>query len=136
MRATRIIYFAFAALLMLCFCACSDDEDEVNTAQIVGKWEKVYDKDVVSEGGVQLTFTASSATDGNCEVYVYDVFAGDSTYSLAYTIDRDQRRLTLFNSVYGQPTDPIYYEIKKLTSKWMTLHLINSDVILNYKKVG
>ena len=123
------------AAFSLASCS-SDDDEEFLMDQLSGTWEQVYDKGVVSEGYVQYTFTPGKpATGGECTIYVYDVFAGDTTYVRDYALTED-RHLAIYSGQYGTTPSEIYeYDVKRLSAKAMTWHLTNSDVVLNFKKV-
>ena len=105
--------------------------------QLAGTWEQVYDKGVVAEGYVQYTFTPGvPSTGGDCTIYSYDVFAGDTTVQRTYVLTDDGHRLAIFEGVYGgMPLERYEYDIQRLSAKAMTWHLIGSDVLLNFKKV-
>ena len=78
------------AAFSLASCSSDDDEDFL-MAQLSGTWEQVYDEGVVAEGYVQYTFTPGKpATVGQCTIYVYDVFAGDTTFVRDYALTEDR----------------------------------------------
>lgn len=96
-----------------------------------------FNEGVIAEGYVQYTFTPGvPSTGGDCNIYSYDVFAGDTTVQRYYVLSDNGRRLTIFECMYGgTPSERYEYDIQRLSAKAMTWHLIGSDVVLNFKKV-
>ena len=137
MKTMKIWRLAFAMLAAFSLASCSSDDDELQIDQLAGTWEQVYDKGVVAEGYVQYTFTPGvPSTGGDCTIYSYDVFAGDTTVQRTYVLTDDGHRLAIFEGVYGgMPLERYEYDIQRLSAKAMTWHLIGSDVLLNFKKV-
>ena len=135
---TRAIYaIMFMMLAAFSLASCSSDDDELQIDQLAGTWEQVYDEGVVAEGYVQYTFTPGTpSTGGDCTIYSYDVFAGDTTVQRAYVLTDNGRRLAIFKGQYGgTPSEVCEYDVQRLSAKAMTWHLIGSDVVLNFKKV-
>ena len=116
--------------------SCSSDDEEFRIDQLAGTWQQVYDEGVVAEGYVWYTFTPGvPSTSGDCTIHVYDVFAGDTTIWRSYAVADDHRRLLIFKAQYGGNPETLEYDIKRISSKGMTWHLVGSDVMLNFKKV-
>ena len=44
------------AAAMLSLASCSSDDEDFDANNLVGTWQKVYDKGVVSEDNVEYTF--------------------------------------------------------------------------------
>ena len=138
MKTLKIWRLAFAMLAAFSLASCSSDDDEVFQAeQLAGTWQRVYDEGVIAEGYVQYTFTPGvPSTGGDCNIYSYDVFAGDTTVQRSYVLSDNGRRLTIFEGMYGgTPSERYEYDIQRLSAKAMSWHLIGSDVVLNFKKV-
>ena len=133
----KIWGLAFAMLAAFSLASCSSDDDELQIDQLAGTWEQVYDEGVVAEGYVQYTFTPGTpSTGGDCTIYSYDVFAGDTTVQRDYVLTDNGRRLAIFKGQYGGTPSEVYeYDVQRLSAKAMTWHLIGSDVVLNFKKV-
>ena len=137
MKTMKIWRLTFAMLAAFSFVSCSsDDDEEFLIDQLTGTWQQVYDEGVVAEGYVQYTFTPGTlANVGECTIYVYDVFTGDTTFVRDYVLTED-RHLAIYNGQYGTTPSEIYeYDVQRLSAKAMTWHLTNSDVVLNFKKV-
>ena len=137
MKTMKIWGLAFAMLAAFSLASCSSDDDELQIDQLAGTWEQVYDEGVVAEGYVQYTFTPGTpSTGGDCTIYSYDVFAGDTTVQRDYVLTDNGRRLAIFKGQYGGTPSEVYeYDVQRLSAKAMTWHLIGSDVVLNFKKV-
>ena len=74
MKTMKLWRIAFMMLAAFSLASCSNDDEDFDANNLVGTWQKVFDKGVVSEGNVEYTFSAN----GDCDIYVYDVFAGDT----------------------------------------------------------
>ena len=137
MKTMKICVIVFAMLAAFSLASCSSDDDELQTGQLAGTWEQVYDEGVIAEGYVQYTFTPGTpSTGGECTIYSYDVFAGDTVVQRDYALTDNGRRLVIFEGQYGgTPSEVNKYDVLKLSATWMTWHLIGSDVVLNFKKV-
>ena len=59
MKTMKIWRLAFAMLAAFSLASCSSDDEDFDANNLVGTWQKVYDKGVVSEGNVEYTFSAS-----------------------------------------------------------------------------
>ena len=137
MKTMKIWRLAFVMLAAFSLASCSSDDDEVfQTDQLTGTWEQVYDKGVVAEGYVQYTFTPGiPATAGKCTIHVYDVFAGDTTFVRDYVLTED-RHLAIYEGQHdGTSMEMQEYDVQRLSAAGMTWHLVDSDVVLNFKKV-
>lgn len=137
MRTIKMWRLAFVMFVALFLTSCISDNDDLLIDQLAGTWQQVYDEGVVAEGYVQYTFTPGiPSTSGDCTIYSYDVFAGDTTILRNYALIDNGRRLTIFKGQYGgTPSEVQEYDIQRLSAKGMTWHLIGSDVVLNFKKV-
>ncbi|MBR4924890.1 MAG: hypothetical protein IKZ61_03970, partial [Prevotella sp.] len=75
----KIWRIAFVMLAAFSLASCSSNDDELQIDQLAGTWQQVYDEGVIAEGYVQYTFTPGvPSTGGDCNIYSYDVFAGDT----------------------------------------------------------
>ena len=127
---------AFLVLAAVFLASCNSDDDEIQIDQLAGTWQQVYDEGVVAEGYVQYTFTPGvPSTSGDCTIHVYDVFAGDTTIRRCYAVADDNRRLYIFKAQYGGNPETQEYDIRRISAKGMTWHLVGSDVMLNFRKV-
>ena len=132
MKIWRVVFVMLAALT---FVSCSKDDEEFQIDQLAGTWLQVYEEGVVAEGYVKYTFAPGvPSTSGYCTIHVYDVFAGDTTIHRSYAIRDDNRRLYIFEELYGGSPETQEYDIQRISSKGMTLHLVGSDVVMNFKK--
>ena len=132
MKIWRVVFVMLAALT---FVSCSKDDEEFQIDQLAGTWLQVYDEGMVAEGYVKYTFAPGvPSTSGLCTIHVYDVFAGDTTFQRSYAIRDDNRRLYIFEELYGGSPETQEYDIQRISAKGMTLHLVGSDVVMNFKK--
>ncbi len=122
--------------------SCNNDNEVFNSNNLVGTWQRIYDEGVISEGFVHYTFIPEDAVAGDCDIYCYDVFAGDTTFHLSYWFDNEKRRLTIFEPRYGEAssTDSLIWptqiwDIQKLTTDRMTSIVAGSDVVLNFERI-
>ena len=135
MKDMKIWRVAFVMLAALTLVSCSKDDEELQIDQLAGTWLQVYEEGVVAEGYVKYTFAPGvPSTSGYCTIHVYDVFAGDTTIHRSYAIRDDNRRLYIFEELYGGSPETQEYDIQRISSKGMTLHLVGSDVVMNFKK--
>ena len=108
----------------------------VKTRTVSGTWLRVYDEGVVAEGYVKYTFTPGvPSTSGSCTIHVSDVFAGDTTIQRSYVISDDNRRLLIFEELYGGSPETQKYDIQRISAKGMTWRPVGSDVVMNFRKV-
>ena len=128
------------ALMMLAafsLASCSRDDEEFQTNQLAGTWLRVYDEGVVAEGYVKYTFTPGvPSTSGDCDIYVYDVFTGDTTIHRGYVLN-DNRQLVIYEPMYGGTPESQTWNIKKLGSSTMSWERADrSDIIYNFKRAA
>ena len=136
MKDMKIWKVVFVMLAALTFVSCSNDDEEFLIDQLAGTWLQVYDEGVVAEGYVKYTFAPGvPSTSGYCTIHVYDVFAGDTTIHRNYAVRDDNRRLYIFEELYGGNPETQEYDIQRISSKGMTWHLVGSDVVMNFRKV-
>ena len=62
MKTMKIWRLAFAMLAAFSLASCSSDDEDFDANNLVGTWQKVYDKGVVSEGNVMYGGTPESQT--------------------------------------------------------------------------
>ena len=136
MKDMKIWRVAFVMLAALTLVSCSNDDEELQIDQLAGTWLQVYDEGVVAEGYVKYTFAPGvPSTSGLCTIHVYDVFAGDTTIQRSYVMSDDNRRLYIFEELYGGSPETQEYDIQRISAKEMTLHPVGSDMVMNFKKV-
>ena len=136
MKTSMKYAMVFVMLAAVLLASCNSDDDEIQIDLLAGTWQQLYDEGVVAEGYVRYTFTPGvPSTSGDCTIHVYDVFAGDTTIRRSYAVTDDNRRLFIFKSQYGGNPETQEYDIKRISSKGMTWHLVGSDVMLNFRKV-
>ena len=82
MRTRKIWRITLAMLAAFSLASCGSDDEDFDANNLVGTWQKVYDKGVVSEGYVEYTFS----DNGDCDIYASDVFAGYTTIHLVYML--------------------------------------------------
>ena len=112
--------------------SCSSDDEDYNSNNLIGTWDKVEGVGVVSEGYVEYTFS----NNGDCNIHVYDVFAGDTTIHRGYML-KDNRQLVIFEQMYGGAPEFEEWNIKKLSSNTMTWERTdNADIIYNFKRAN
>jgi len=133
----RIYSFFLMMLAALSLTSCSSDEDsEFDADCLSGRWLEVYDDGVVSEGLVYYTFEPIDATSGNCIIYSYDVFAVDTTYQRGYILEKEERRISIFNNQYGGVPDSQTWNILKLNNSHLSWSLEGRpDIVQNFEKV-
>ena len=132
MKIWRVVFVMLATLILV---SCSSDDEDYQIDQLAGTWLQVYEEGVVAEGYVKYTFAPGvPSTSGLCTIHVYDVFAGDTTIQRSYAVRGDNRRLFIFKAQYGGNPEVQEYDIQRISSKGMTLHLVGSDVVMNFKK--
>ena len=136
MKTSKKYAMAFVMLAAVSLASCSSDDDEFQIDQLAGTWQQVYDEGVVAEGYVRYTFTPGvPSTSGDCTIHVYDVFAGDTTIQRSYVISDDNRRLLIFEELYGGSPETQKYDIQRISAKGMTWRPVGSDVVMNFRKV-
>ena len=91
----------------------------------------------MAEGYVKYTFTPGvPSTSGDCDIYVYDVFAGDTTIHRGYVLN-DNRQLVIYEPMYGGTPESQTWNIKKLGSSTMSWERADrSDIIYNFKRAA
>jgi hypothetical protein len=133
MKIWRVVFVMLATLILV---SCSSDDEDYQIDQLAGTWLQVYDEGVVAEGYVKYTFTPGvPSTSGSCTIHVSDVFAGDTTIQRSYVISDDNRRLLIFEELYGGSPETQKYDIQRISAKGMTWRPVGSDVVMNFRKV-
>ena len=137
MKTMKIWGLTFSMLAALSLVSCSsDDDEEFLIDQLTGTWQQVYDEGVVAEGYVQYTFTPGTpANVGECTIYVYDVFTGDTTFVRDYVLTEDHHLAIYEGQHDGTSMEMQEYDVQRLSTSGMTWHIVGSDVVLNFKKV-
>ena len=121
---------ALAVLATFSLASCSSDDEDFDANNLAGTWQKVEDEGVVSEGYVEYTFSAN----GDCDIYVYDVFAGDTTIDRGYML-KDNRQLIIYKPMYGGTPKSQTWNIRKMGSGTMSWEMADHpDIIYNFKR--
>ncbi|MGI6233527.1 MAG: hypothetical protein ACOYJF_11905 [Prevotella sp.] len=135
------VSFSLVSILMLIFAfpfySCSDDDEDVDVSQLAGRWEKIYDEGVVSEGAVYYTFVASDGNSGECTIHVYDYLANkDTIVHQFYAVSDDNRTLLLGEEIYDDnPNATEEYEIRTLNkSRLVLVQKDEPDVVLTFER--
>ena len=127
MKLWRLTWIMLAALSL---ASCSSDDEDYDVNYLIGTWHKVYDEGVVSEGFVEYTFSEN----GDCDIFVYDVFAGDTTIHRGYML-KDNRQHVIYEPMYGGTPELQTWNIKKLDSSTMSWERADhADIIYNFKR--
>lgn len=136
MRTMKLWRLAIIMLAAFSLVSCSnDDDDKLNINLLAGKWKRVYDEGVVSEGYVYYIFTPSETPDrGDCDILSSDVFGGDFFNERAYMLTENGHRLCIFKKTFGGNPEAQYYDILRLTGNHLTLRITDSDILLNFEK--
>lgn len=136
MRTMKLWRLAIIMLAAFSLVSCSnDDDDKLNINLLAGKWKRVYDEGVVSEGYVYYIFTPGETPDrGDCDILSSDVFGGDSFNERAYMLTENGHRLCIFKKTFGGNPEAQYYDILRLTGNHLTLRITDSDILLNFEK--
>ena len=132
MKTMKIWRFALAMFAALSLASCGSDDEDFDANNLVGTWQKVYDKGVVSEGYVEYTFS----DNGDCDIYASDVFAGDTTIHRGYML-KDNRQLIIYEPMYGGTLESQTWNIRKLGNSTMSWEMADrSDIIYNFKRTA
>ena len=136
MRTMKLWRLAIIMLAAFSLVSCSnDDDDKLNINLLAGKWKRVYDEGVVSEGYVYYIFTPGETPDrGDCDILSSDVFGGDSFNERAYMLTENGHRLCIFKKTFGGNPEAQYYDILRLTGNHLTLRITDFDILLNFEK--
>ena len=132
MKTMKIWRLTLMMVAALSLASCSSDDEDYDVNNLVGTWLKVYDEGVVSEGFVEYTFS----NNGDCDIRVYDVFAGDTTLHRGYVL-KDNRQLVIYEPMYGGTTESQTWNIKELGSSTMSWERADrSDIIYKFKRAA
>ena len=136
MRKMKLWRLAIIMLAAFSLVSCSnDDDDKLNINLLAGKWKRVYDEGVVSEGYVYYIFTPSETPDrGDCDILSSDFFGGEFFNERAYMLTENGHRLCIFKKTFGGNPEAQYYDILRLTGNHLTLRITDSDILLNFEK--
>lgn len=136
MRTMKLWRLAIIMLAAFSLVSCSnDDDDKLNINLLAGKWKRVYDEGVISEGYVYYIFTPGETPDrGDCDILSSDVFGGDFFNERAYMLTENGHRLCIFKKTFGGNPEAQYYDILRLTGNHLTLRITDSDILLNFEK--
>ena len=130
MRTRRIWRITLAMLAAFSLASCGSDDEDFDANNLVGTWQKVYDKGVVSEGYVEYTFS----DNGDCDIYASDVFAGDTTIHRGYML-KDNRQLIIYEPMYGGTLEFQTWNIRKLGNSTMSWEMADRpDIIYNFER--
>ncbi len=132
MRTRKIWRITLAMLAAFSLASCGSDDEDFDANNLVGTWQKVYDKGVVSEGYVEYTFS----DNGDCDIYASDVFAGDTTIHRGYML-KDNRQLIIYEPMYGGTLEFQTWNIRKLGNSTMSWEMADrSDIIYNFERTA
>ena len=132
MRTRKIWRITLAMLAAFSLASCGSDDEDFDANNLVGTWQKIYDKGVVSEGYVEYTFS----DNGDCDIYASDVFAGDTTIHRGYML-KDNRQLIIYEPMYGGTPESQTWNIRKLGNSTMSWEMADrSDIIYNFKRTA
>ena len=132
MRTRKIWRITLAMLAAFSLASCGSDDEDFDANNLVGTWQKIYDKGVVSEGYVEYTFS----DNGDCDIYASDVFAGDTTIHRGYML-KDNRQLIIYEPMYGGTLESQTWNIRKLGNSTMSWEMADrSDIIYNFKRTA
>lgn len=136
MRTMKLWRLAIIMLAAFSLVSCSnDDDDKLNINLLAGKWKRVYDEGVISEGYVYYIFTPGETPDrGDCDILSSDVFGGDFFNERAYMLTENGHQLCIFKKTFGGNPEAQYYDILRLTGNHLTLRITDSDILLNFEK--
>lgn len=136
MRTMKLWRLAIIMLAAFSLVSCSnDDDDKLNINLLAGKWKRVYDEGVVSEGYVYYIFTPGETPDrGDCDILSSDFFGGVFFDERAYMLTENGHRLCIFKKTFGGNPEAQYYDILRLTGNHLTLRITDSDILLNFEK--
>ena len=132
MRTRKIWRITLAMLAAFSLAYCGSDDEDFDANNLVGTWQKVYDKGVVSEGYVEYTFS----DNGDCDIYASDVFAGDTTIHRGYML-KDNRQLIIYEPMYGGTSESQTWNIRKLGNSTMSWEMADRpDIIYNFERTA
>ena len=132
MRTRKIWRITLAMLAAFSLASCGSDDEDFDANNLVGTWQKVYDKGVVSEGYVEYTFS----DNGDCDIYASDVFAGDTTIHRGYML-KDNRQLIIYEPMYGGTLESQTWNIRKLGNSTLSWEMADrSDIIYNFERTA
>ena len=132
MRTRKIWRITLAMLAAFSLASCGSDDEDFDANNLVGTWQKVYDKGVVSEGYVEYTFS----DNGDCDIYASDVFAGDTTIHRGYML-KDNHQLIIYEPMYGGTLESQTWNIRKLGNSTMSWEMADrSDIIYNFERTA
>jgi hypothetical protein len=133
MKLWRLAIIMLAAFSLV---SCSnDDDDKLNINLLAGKWKRVYDEGVISEGYVYYIFTPGETQDrGDCDILSSDFFGGEFFNERAYMLTENGHRLCIFKKTFGGNPEAQYYDILRLTGNHLTLRITDFDILLNFEK--
>ena len=136
MRTMKLWRLAIIMLAAFSLVSCSnDDDDKLNINLLAGKWKRVYDDGVISEGYVYYIFTPGETPDrGDCDILSSDFFGGEFFNERAYMLTENGHRLCIFKKTFGGNPEAQYYDILRLTGNHLTLRITDSDILLNFEK--
>ena len=135
MKPMKYLNVLLLVLFVFSFSSCGDDDIEISS--LAGKWIKVYDEGVATDGYVYYTFTQKTERTGFVLIEVSDAFAGDSQYEREFALSKDYKQITIFKLMYGGDPETQTYNIIRLNSKRLTWSLDgHSDIEENFEKIN
>lgn len=92
-------FFLFTIVLfsVMCAASCRSEEVTLDEQYLIGTWTETYEDypNYMSEGSIEYTFTPAHIV----QIHVYDVFAGDTTYTKHYDLGLFGDNSLCFNAV-------------------------------------
>ena len=131
----KSVFIMFAAISLV---SCSSD-DVLQQNLLIGTWQQVFDDSVVAKEFVQYDFVPESVdvtSQGVCNIITRSsVNHGFVITRGKYVIsDFDSNQLYVFLDLDNGHVETRVFELKSLSSKEMTLVLIDSGEILRFRK--
>ena len=131
----KSVFIMFAAISLF---SCSSDDD-LQQNLLIGTWQQVFDDSVVAKEFVQYDFVPESVdvtSQGVCNIITRSsVNHGFVITRGKYVIsDFDSNQLYVFLDLDNGHVETRVFELKSLSSKEMTLVLIDSGEILRFRK--
>ena len=132
-----IISTLMMGVLFLVSSCVNDDELQQN--QLLGTWQQVFDDSVVAKEFVQYDFVPESVdvtSQGVCNIITHNsINHGFVITRGKYVIsDFDSNLLYVFLDLDNGHIETRVFEIKTLSSKEMTLALIDSGEVFRFRK--
>lgn len=117
----QFFLFTITILSVLSVASCRPEEVSLDEQYLIGTWIETYEDypDFMSDGYIEYTFTP----DRKVLIHVYDVFAGDTTYTKFYDLGLFGDNTLVFNAVMSDYSgeDYIITKHKKNEMEWQRM---------------